>query len=488
MFHLGWFMGSGFSVQTWASDPWAGTTGRDWMKGGIFVDLASALERACFDYLLVEDTSMIEDAYGGSMETTLKYGLLGPKNDPVPLIPMLTQATKSIGVAVTLSTSFYHPYMAARTMTTLDHLTEGRVGLNVVTGSSRRAAQQYGYDDLMPHAERYQMAHEWMEAVGALWESWEEGAVLVDQEIPRYADHTKVHPVDFTGKYFRTRGPLNTIPGPQRRPVIVQAGASASGRDLAAKYAESMLAHGTSVESMKEFRQDMHRRMREYGRDPSTLKILFLIDVTLGEDDAVAEARAEARRLAMRTDAAIERRLWGLSYSSGGTHDFSKYDIDCPVPDVWRWRDQHVAQLRRARARHEPEGGDRDDRHPLRPRVRRVPRQGRGPDGRGHGGGRRGRLPALPHSHPPQHRGDRRRTGPGAAPAGPDPERIRPQHVPREPPGILRAPRRHRAALTRPVTRSLRQHGSRSPPDARRNGPGTTANRHGNGRYLGCRK
>jgi len=335
MFHLGWFMGSGFSVQTWAGDPWAGTTGRDWMRGGIFVDLVSALERACFDYLLVEDTSMIEDAYGGSMETTLKYGLLGPKNDPVPLIPMLTQATKHIGVAVTLSTSFYHPYMAARTMTTLDHLTEGRVGLNVVTGSSRRAAQQYGYDDLMPHAERYQMAHEWMEAVGALWESWEEGAVLVDQETPRYADHTKVHPVDFTGKYFRTRGPLNTIPGPQRRPVIVQAGASASGRDLAARYAESMLAHGTSIESMKEFRADMHRRMAEYGRDPSTLKILFLIDVTLGEDDAVAEARAEAHRLAMRTDAAIERRLWGLSYSSGGTHDFAQYDIDGPVPDVW---------------------------------------------------------------------------------------------------------------------------------------------------------
>jgi FMN-dependent oxidoreductase (nitrilotriacetate monooxygenase family) len=335
MFHLGWFMGSGFSVQTWAGDPWAGTTGRDWMRGGIFVDLVSALERACFDYLLVEDTSMIEDAYGGSMETTLKHGLLGPKNDPVPLIPMLTQATKHIGVAVTLSTSFYHPYMAARTMTTLDHLTEGRVGLNVVTGSSRRAAQQYGYDDLMPHAERYQMAHEWMEAVGALWESWEEGAVLVDQETPRYADHNKVHPVDFTGKYFRTRGPLNTIPGPQRRPVIVQAGASASGRDLAARYAESMLAHGTSIESMKEFREDMHRRMHEYGRDPSTLKILFLIDVTLGEDDAVAEARAGAHRLAMRTDAAIERRLWGLSYSSGGTHDFSQYDIDGPVPDVW---------------------------------------------------------------------------------------------------------------------------------------------------------
>ncbi|MCW2689493.1 MAG: FMN-dependent oxidoreductase, nitrilotriacetate monooxygenase family [Mycobacterium sp.] len=185
MFHLGWFIGSGFSVQTWALDPWAGDTGHDWMKGDLFVDLAASLERARFDYLLVEDTSMVEDAYGRSTETTLKYGLLAPKCDPVPLVPLLTQRTKHIGIAVTLSTSFYHPFMAARTMTTLDHLTDGRVGLNVVTGSSTRAAQQYGYDALMLHSERYEMAREWMEAVGALWDSWEEGAVLVDEETPR---------------------------------------------------------------------------------------------------------------------------------------------------------------------------------------------------------------------------------------------------------------------------------------------------------------
>lgn len=266
------------------------------------------------------------------METTLKHGLLGPKSDPVPLIPLLTQDTRHIGVAVTLSTSFYHPYMAARTMTTLDHLTDGRVGLNVVTGSSRAAAMQYGYDDLQPHDERYQMAHEWMEAVGALWESWEEGAVLLDQETPRYADHTKVHHVDFVGKYFKTRGPLNTIPGPQRRPVIVQAGASPAGRDLAAKYAETMLAHGTTVEMMKAFREDMHRRLEGYGRDPSELKILFLLEPTLGETDAVAQARVEAQNAYLRTDEAIEKKLWGLSYASGGTHDFSTYDVDGPVP------------------------------------------------------------------------------------------------------------------------------------------------------------
>jgi len=334
MFHLGWFMGHGFSVQSWTGDPFAGTNGWDWMKPDLFVDLTASLERAGFDYLLVEDTCMVEDAYGGSMEMTLKHGMLAPKNDPVPLIPLLTQRTKHIGVAVTLSTSFYHPFMAARTMTTLDHLTEGRVGLNVVTSSSNRGAQQFGYDNLMLHSERYQMAHEWMEAVGALWDSWEPEAVLVDQETPRYADHTKVHTVDFEGKYFKTRGPLNTIPGPQRRPVIVQAGASGPGRDLAAKYAESMLAHGLSIEQMKAFRLDMHARMEAYGRKPSELKILFLIDPILGDTDAAARQRAEDRKAAAWSQSAIEQRLWGLSYTSGGEFDFSKADLDAPVPDI----------------------------------------------------------------------------------------------------------------------------------------------------------
>jgi long-chain alkane monooxygenase len=334
MFHMGWFLGHGFSVQSWAGDPWAGTTGWDWTKPDLYVDLAASLERAGFDYILVEDTSMIEGEHGGSMETTLKYGMLAPKNDPVPLVPLMTQRTKHIGVAVTLSATFYHPFMAARTMTTLDHLTGGRAGLNVVTSVSNPAAQNFGYDSLPLHSQRYEMAHEWMEAIGALWDSWDPDAVLVDQETPRYADHTKVHTVDFAGKYFKTRGPLNTIPGPQRRPVIVQAGASAPGRDLAAKYAESMLAHGTSIEQMKAFRQDMHARMEAYGRKPGELKILFLIDPILGDNDAVALARQEEMNAAAWSRDAIEKALWGLSYTSGGTFDFARADLDAPVADI----------------------------------------------------------------------------------------------------------------------------------------------------------
>ncbi|MFD5179455.1 FMNH2-dependent monooxygenase, partial [Nocardia sp. NPDC058379] len=113
MFHLGWFIGSGYSLQRWNADPWmgspwAGTNRRDWMKPDMYVDMAASLERAGFDYILIEDTLMLEDAYGDSLEATLAHGFHAPKNDPVPLVPLMTQRTRHIGVAVTLSTSFYH--------------------------------------------------------------------------------------------------------------------------------------------------------------------------------------------------------------------------------------------------------------------------------------------------------------------------------------------------------------------------------------------
>src|SRR5882757_6938371 len=135
MFRLGWFLGSGFGIQPWISgrSPFVGSNGSNWMKPDLYIDLTQSLERAGFDYLFIQDSAMVEDSYGGSMETTLKYGLFAPKNDPLPLIPLLTQASKHIGIIGTISTIQYPPYLAARMMTTLDHLTEGRVGINVVS-------------------------------------------------------------------------------------------------------------------------------------------------------------------------------------------------------------------------------------------------------------------------------------------------------------------------------------------------------------------
>jgi FMN-dependent oxidoreductase (nitrilotriacetate monooxygenase family) len=333
MFHLGWFLGQGFGIQpgrgVFDGDAW-----RDWMKPQRYVELTAALERGGYDFVFIEDTAMIEDTYGGSAEFTLAHGEMAPKNDPLPLVPLLAQGSKHIGIINTMSTIQYSPYTAARLMTTLDHLTEGRAGINVVTSVTHRVAQNFGYDEHLPHDKRYEMAGEWMDVVTRLWDSWEPGAVLADTETPRYADHTKVHTIDHVGEYFKVRGPLNTIPGPQGRPVVGQAGNSVPGRELAAEYADTMLAMGRDVAQMKAFRQDMHERLIAHGRKPSDLKVMFLVSPMLGETDAHARDREAQRVAAAQTDESIEMVLWGLSYISGGTVDFSAFDLDAKMPDI----------------------------------------------------------------------------------------------------------------------------------------------------------
>jgi FMN-dependent oxidoreductase (nitrilotriacetate monooxygenase family) len=330
MFKLGWFI-DGYSPKTWLG-PWAGNVKSEWPKAAFWQDAVRALERGGFDLLFMEDTSMIDDTYKGSMEVPLQYALEAPKADPMPLMPLLADVTDHIGLVPTISTIQYHPYLAARLGTTLDHLTGGRIGFNIVTSVSHRVAQNFGYDEMLDHDERYQMAGEWMNAVSALWESWEPGAVVHDQQAPRYADHTKVHPVNFAGKYFKTRGPLNMEPGPQRRPVIAQAGTSDAGRNLAATEADVMLSIAGNADQMIELRRDMNRRLIEHGRDPDDLHILFLASVFVGWNDRDAQERHkdfEARRQAA---AGIEQSLWLMSYLSGGVVDYSTFDLDEPMP------------------------------------------------------------------------------------------------------------------------------------------------------------
>jgi FMN-dependent oxidoreductase (nitrilotriacetate monooxygenase family) len=332
MFHLGWFLGDSYGIHPWRG-PWSGHAKDEWMKPGLYVDLTTSLERAGFDYLFIEDTAMVEDTLHGSMETSLKYGIMAPKNDPLPLMPLLTQATRHIGIITTISTIQYPPFLAARMMTTMDHLTEGRAGMNVVTSVTNRVAQNFGYDEHMEHDERYLQAEEWMDVCTKLWESWEPGAYVGDQETPLLVDHTKVHTIDHAGKYFKVRGPLNTMPGPQHRPVIGQAGNSIPGRNLAARHADTMLAFGTSVQQMKTFREDMRQRMVDAGRKPDDLKVMFLATPVLAATDE--EARDKQQRLAdAQQNAPLDTKLWGLSYISGGTVDFGKFSLDEPLPEI----------------------------------------------------------------------------------------------------------------------------------------------------------
>ena len=324
MFHLAWFV-KGISVQSWR-DPWSGRGVSEWMMPELYIDLARALERACFDAMIIEDTSMIPDAYGGTSEYYLRHAHVAPKHDPMPMLPLIADATRYLGVAATVSTSFYPPFLLARLMATLDHISKGRVGCNVVTSSSDRAAENYGLVKLPDHDLRYALAEEWMQVVDQLWRSWEPDAVVLNSEQGVYADHTKVRPIDFEGRYFRCRGPLNTIPSPQGRPVIVQAGGSPAGRAFGARHADLIMAEAQTPEAMKVYRDDIRLRVTQEGRAPDSCKIMFMADFILGETEDEA-----ARRAKISKEGWIERKLVGMSTATG--IDFSRFDLDAPLPD-----------------------------------------------------------------------------------------------------------------------------------------------------------
>lgn len=245
--HLGWFVN--FTVNAW-NEPWADSSGPDW-TGGFYVDMARALDRACFDYIILEDTCMVSEAYGDSFGPSLKHAVFAPKHDPVPLVPLIAQATSRLGVVATMSTSFYPPFLLARLSSTLDHICRGRFGWNIVTSGEDLAAQNFGMEKLPEHDLRYDIADEYVDLECQLWDSWEPGAVVMDRATGVYADGSKVHRIDFNGRYFKSRGPLNTVRPPQGRPVFIQADGSPRGREFAAQRADSITATATGIEGMK---------------------------------------------------------------------------------------------------------------------------------------------------------------------------------------------------------------------------------------------
>src|ERR1700710_2067521 len=187
------------------------------------------------------------------------------------------QPTSRIGIITTLSTTEYNPFLLARLTTALDHVSEGRAGWNLVTGSNDGGAQNFGHERQFPHDQRYEMADEYVELVQKLWDSWDADAMVIDQENEIFADPAKVRPVFHEGKYFRSRGPLSAPRSPQGHPVICQAGGSPRGRTFAARGAEAILAQAGSVDAMKEFRDDIRTQAAAFGRNPDHIKVMFLI-------------------------------------------------------------------------------------------------------------------------------------------------------------------------------------------------------------------
>jgi FMN-dependent oxidoreductase (nitrilotriacetate monooxygenase family) len=329
MFHLGWFVGRGYSVHGW-NRPWWGREGADWTDPGIYIHLAQALDRACFDYLMIEDGSLVPDAYQGSSEAYLRHAVTVPKADPMPLVPLLGQATSHLGIIATMTTAFYPPYLGARLAATLDHLTRGRMGINLVTAHNDRAAQNFGLPRHHEHDLRYAMADEWVEVAEKLWASWAPGAIVADQERGVYADVSKVRPIDHAGRFYASRGPLNLPAGPQGRPVICQAGGSPAGRDFAARHADTIIALVRDIASARAYRADITARMQAHGRDPGSCKVLFCTSVIIGE--TVEEAKEKRRRRIAALESELEPRLAALSFYAAT--DLSKFDLDEPLPAI----------------------------------------------------------------------------------------------------------------------------------------------------------
>ncbi|MDE9408085.1 LLM class flavin-dependent oxidoreductase [Acinetobacter nosocomialis] len=257
-----------------------------------WTDLAQILERGFFDGIFIADVLGIYDVYHQSAEHALTGAVQVPVNDPLQIVPAMAAVTKHLGFGVTTSISFEHPYPFARRISTLDHLTKGRVGWNIVTSYLESGSKNLGLKTQVNHDNRYDIADEYLEVLYKLWEgSWEEGSVLRDRESGIFADHKKVHPIQHEGKYFTVPGIHICEPSPQRTPVLYQAGASSRGQKFASQNAECVFIAAPSKIATKKVVQGIRQKLAQEGRDPYSVKIYALLSIATDETDAKAQAK-----------------------------------------------------------------------------------------------------------------------------------------------------------------------------------------------------
>jgi FMN-dependent oxidoreductase (nitrilotriacetate monooxygenase family) len=327
-FHLGWFLGPGITVQGWNEPGYS--RGYDWTKPDIFQDGARALERACFDVLILEDTSAVPYTYKGSMDYYLRTATMTPKLDPVILTPYLASATQRLGLAVTMTTTFYPPWLLARSLSTMDHYSDGRIGWNIVTATSDAAAQNYGYDKQFEHDLRYDMADEYVDLVSQLWDAWDEGALVMDEESGTFIDPSKVKTLNFEGKYYKSRGPLNVPRSPQGRPVYVAPGGSPRGRKFSGRNADIVLATSGTMADMKKYRDDVRAHAVGFGRNPDDLKVMYAVAPFVV--DTPEDAKEMKAKLAAAKTHHMEKGMAAMSFLSG--IDFGSFDPDAPIGEI----------------------------------------------------------------------------------------------------------------------------------------------------------
>jgi FMN-dependent oxidoreductase (nitrilotriacetate monooxygenase family) len=295
-----------------------------------YVRAAQLAEEAKLDAIFFEDQAAIPRA--NDLLKGDRYGAAHPRAihfDPMMLLPALAMTTQYLGLAATSTATFNEPYNVARRFASIDFISNGRAGWNLVTSFNENEAQNFGLDAHLEHGKRYARASEFIDVVTGLWDSWEPGAVTRDKATGRYFDVDKMHFLQHEGPFFKVRGPLTMGRSPQGRPVIFQAGSSEPGRELAARTADVVFTLQSDIAGSRAFRDDMRERAVRFGRDPDKIKILPGIIPIVGPTDAEAEAfRAQMRDLIPE-----ELAISHLMPHSGGVN-FRDYDLNGPMPDL----------------------------------------------------------------------------------------------------------------------------------------------------------
>ncbi len=298
----------------------------DYRRLEYWTGLARTLERGLFDGLFLADIVGTYDVYRGNVDVPLRESIQLPVNDPLLLVPAMAAATQHLGFGVTVNLSYEAPYLLARRFSTLDHLTGGRVGWNVVTGYLDSAARAMGQPQQLPHDERYDRADEYLDVLYQLWEgSWEDGAVRRDKAARVFADPARVHKVQHHGRYFDVEGYHLSEPSPQRTPVLFQAGSSGRGLRFAARHAECVFISPPSKQAARQSVQALRQQLVQAGRRPDDVKVFMGTAVVTGATAAEArEKHADYLRHASREA--------GLAHFAASTGiDFARYDLDEPV-------------------------------------------------------------------------------------------------------------------------------------------------------------
>jgi FMN-dependent oxidoreductase (nitrilotriacetate monooxygenase family) len=309
-------------------DPGASTNFR------FYTQQAQLAERGKFDFLFVADSLSITEK--SSPHYLNRF-------EPITILSALAAVTENIGLVGTLTVSYSEPFNVARQFASLDHISGGRAGWNVVTSWLGDTAANFSKAEHPAHDLRYRIAAEYLEVVQGLWDSWEDDAHVGDKETGVFVDPAKLHRLDHKGTYFQVRGPLNIKRSRQGQPVIFQAGASDDGRNFAAGHADAIFAAAQTLEEAQEYYRDIKARARGFGRDPAQVYILPGIGPIIGLTEVEAEQNYQ-------TLAALGSLQTGLGFlaRSFNDHDFSQYDLDAPFPDVAAlgWNSQQSSSLK----------------------------------------------------------------------------------------------------------------------------------------------